>query len=37
MDVAADHERRTLALDRLEDRAAAQMPAVGLVDVALRR
>jgi len=37
MDVAADHERRALALDRLEDRAATQMAAVGLVDVTLRR
>jgi len=37
MDMAADHERRALALDRLEDRAAAQMAAVGLVEVALRR
>jgi hypothetical protein len=37
MDVAADHEARALVLDRLEDRAAAQMAAVDLVEVALRR
>jgi hypothetical protein len=37
MDVAADHEGGPFALDRLEDRAAAQMAAVGLVEVALRR
>jgi hypothetical protein len=37
MDVAADHERRALAFDRLEDRVAAQMAPVDRVDVALRR
>jgi hypothetical protein len=37
MDVTADHERGPLALDRLKDRPAAEMAAVGLVEVALRR
>jgi hypothetical protein len=37
MDVATERERRSLALDRLQDRPAPEMAAVHLVDVALRR
>jgi hypothetical protein len=37
MDVAAHHERRACAADRVEDRPAPEMAAVHLVHVALWR
>jgi hypothetical protein len=36
MDVAAGHDRGTLALDRLEHRTAPEMPPAHLMQVPLR-